>query len=53
MNLVPVFLPINLVEKVFLTGKSINFLRKCCFEEYKSETPLELPKLRDLNSMNQ
>jgi gamma-tubulin complex component 3 len=50
-NLVPGFLPPELVDQIFLTGKSINFIRKCCFEEWKSEGPLELPKLRDLGSM--
>ena len=50
-DLVPEFMPPELVDQIFLTGKSINFIRKCCLEEWKSEGPLELPKLRDLPSM--
>lgn len=50
-DLVPGFFSVEIVEKIFVTGKSINFLRKRCLEEWKSETPLELPKLYDLPSV--
>jgi hypothetical protein len=48
---VPGFFVKELVDQILLTGKSIIFLRKSCSEEWKSETPLQLPKLRDLPAM--
>lgn len=50
-DLVPGFFLPEIVEKIFITGKSINFLRRCCQEEWKSETPLDLPKLRDIQAV--
>lgn len=50
-ELVPGFFSEEIVEKIFVTGKSINFLRKRCLEEWKSESPLQLPKLYDLPSV--
>ena len=50
-DLAPAFFSPELIDQVFLTGKSINFIRKCCLEQWKSEGPLELPKLRDMASM--
>lgn len=51
VDLAPGFMSKELVELVFLTGKSINFIRKCCAESWKSESPLDLPKLRDFPAM--
>ena len=50
-DLVPAFLTEDLVFKIFITGKSINFIRKRCNEEWKPESPLNLPFLCDLPSL--
>lgn len=47
--MVPAFFDEDLASTILLTGKSINFLRKCCEEEeWAAEAPLELPLIHDL-----
>ncbi|CAG9335595.1 unnamed protein product [Blepharisma stoltei] len=48
-EMVPSFFTPQLANKILLTGKSINFLRRCCKEEnWIAASPLELPKIHDL-----
>jgi gamma-tubulin complex component 3 len=47
-DLVPGFLGEELVNMIFVTGKSINFLRRRCGEDWKTQSPLRTPVLSDL-----
>ena len=45
---IPTFLSYDLAYKVFLTGKSINFIKKCCCEaEWIIPNSLREPKIKD------
>lgn len=52
LNMLPAFFTQEIANKILLTGKSINFLRKCCGEEeWITDAPLELPRLSDLSAL--
>lgn len=52
-EMVPAFFAPKLANKILLTGKSINFLRRCCKEEnWIAASPLELPKIHDLMGLS-
>ena len=47
--MVPAFFDESLANTILLTGKSLNFLRKCCSEEeWAAEAPLALPRIHEL-----
>lgn len=53
-EMVPAFFDENLANKILSTGKSINFLRKCCEEEeWSAQAPLEMPKIHNLFSLKE
>ena len=49
-ELVPSFFPQDLINKILLIGKSINFVTICCKEEWIFE-PLKLPPIHDLDNL--
>jgi len=45
---IPTFLTYDMAYKVFLTGKAINFIRKCCFEaEWTVPAELQDPNIKN------
>ena len=52
-ELVPSFFDTSLVTKILLIGKSINFTRICCMEEWVPPERGSLPYLHDLDSLSE
>lgn len=49
---IPTFLTYDIAHKVFLTGKAINFIRKCCSEpEWTVPAELQEPSIKDYTEM--
>jgi len=47
----PAFLTYDQAYKIFLTGKAINFIRKCCKEEWTIPSSLQEPGIKSWNQI--